>query len=189
MTRSLKIALAAGTAALLAGCAQSASIPHNYVADTYDFTYLGYAAGRGGMLTEVVGNPFDAPKPAVDTAVTETLEASHFGPRLPFFTEPPADYRPSYRTVVLFNPAPGADAARLCGQPNQPQAPRDGRVGVLAAFCSGSDRINSAGGSVAGAQGPDDPAFRGLLRQVSLALFPVPAADQIRGSGDHFRVR
>lgn len=187
MKRSRNIALAAGLAALLAGCAQSASVPHTYVDGAYRPSYLGYAASRGGMMTEVVGNPFAAPKPALDAAVTETLQASHFGPELPFFTEPPEGYSSYYRVVVLLNPAPGAAPSRLCEQPAQPQSPAGGRVGVLAAFCNGPYRITSAGGSIAAAQGPDDPAFRGLLRQVAVLLFP-PRPDDQRNDRDILRV-
>jgi hypothetical protein len=178
----------AGVAALLAGCAQSASIPHSYVDGAYRPSYLGYAAGRGGMMTEVVGNPFAAPKPALDAVVTEILETSHFGPELPFFTEPPADFRSDYRVVVLLNPAPAAAPSRLCEQPAQPQNPRGGRVGVLAAFCNGPYRITSAGGSIAGAQGPDDPDFRSLMRQVAVLLFPPQPADQRGRDRGIFRV-
>lgn len=180
MRRAKTIALAAGMAALLGGCTESATIPHHYVYDAYRPSYLGYAASRGGMLTQVIGNPFDAPKSTVDAIVTETLEANHFGPDLPFFTEPPPDFRSTYHVVVLFNPAPGAAPSRLCGDPHQPQEPRSGRVGVLAAFCDGDYRITSAGGSIDGVEGPNDPAFRVLLRQIGLLLFPPAPGDMRR---------
>lgn len=163
---------------VLGACASAPTMRYTYVDPAYRPSYLGYAAGRGGMLTEIIGNPFDAPKPAVDAVVTETLENNHFGPRLPFFTEPPPDFRSTYRVVVLFNPSEGAAPAQLCSRSDQPQNPRGNQVGVLAAFCDGPYRITSAGGSIPGARGPDDPAFRALLRQTALLLFPPAPGDQ-----------
>ena len=167
-------ALAAG----LAACAGTPSIGYTYISDNYRPQDLGYAAARGGMLTEVTGNPFDAPKAALDSRVTETMEQAHFGPELDFFTEPPEGYSSAYRVVVLFNPAPGANGAKLCSDPARPQAKRDGSVGVLASLCSTDTRINTASGSLAGATGPDDPAFQDFLRQLSLQLFPPRFHDQ-----------
>ena len=178
MTRLTSLAVAAAAASFLAACAASPTLPHNYVYDGYRPAYLGYSADRGGLLTEVIGNPFEAPKTELDTAVTETLSQRSFGPQLDFFTEPPEGYRSAYHVVVLFNPAAEAAPAGLCRNPSQPQTTRPGEVGVLAAFCSGDRRITSAGGSVAGASGPDDPAFRKLMGQVAALLFPSRPGDR-----------
>jgi hypothetical protein len=164
--------------ALLAGAALSACaggtpvISYSYVVEHYDPEMLGYPASRGGLYTEVVGNPFKADKAALDTRVTEAFEAAHFGPPLDFVTEKPAADA-AYHVVVLFNPARHANAARLCSSADRPQASRaPGEVGVMAAFCSSGSRISSTVGRVGGAQGPDDPAFGRLLAQVGLSLFP-----------------
>lgn len=174
----------AGAATLLAGCAGTATLPHHYVYDGYRTSYLGYSADRGGLLTEIVGNPFPAPKTAVDDAVTETFGQRGFGPKLDFFTVPPEGYSSAYRVVVLFDPAEGAAPARLCRDPFQPQVQRPGKVGVLAAFCSGDRRITSAGGSIDGAGGPDDPAFRKLMSQVAALLFPSRPGDRSPNDGN-----
>ena len=180
--------LAAG---LLAACAGTSQIGYTYVSDNYSMNYLRYAAGRGGMLTEVVGNPFAADKAALDRRVTESFETAHFGPELPFFTEPPADYSSSYKVVVLFDAAPSANAARLCGDAERPQRTAgdgSGTVYVLAAFCSADTRVTSAGGSVA-ASGPDDPGFRSFMNQLSLQLFPPQAPDRNDRDSDFFSKR
>ena len=171
---SLGLLLSAG----LAACSDAPVIAYSYVSDSYRPQELSYAAARGGMLTEITGNPFDAPKAALDSRVTETMEQAHFGPELDFFTEPPEGYSSAYRVVVLFNPAPGANGAKLCSDPARPQAKRDGSVGVLASLCSTDTRINTASGSLAGAPGPDDPAFQDFLRQLSLQLFPPQFQNQ-----------
>ena len=171
-TGTLAALVGGGMAAGLAACGGAPTIAYTYTSDNYSPRDLGYAAARGGMLTEVTGNPFDAPKAALDERVTRTMEESHFGPELDFFTEPPEGYSSAYRVVVLFNPAPGANGAKLCSSPARPQAQREGSVGVLASLCSTDTRINTAGGSLAGATGPDDPAFQHFMRQLSLELFP-----------------
>ena len=172
---------------LLAACANNASLPHHYVYEGYRPSYLSYAAGRGGMPTEVVGNPFNAPKPQFDAAVTDILENNHFGPELPFFTEPPEGFSSVYHVVVVFDPPIGAAPSLVCADPNLPANPRPGEVSVLAAFCSGDRRITSAGGSVSGARSPDDPAFQGLMRQVATLLFP-PRSPDINDRDNSFTV-
>ena len=178
----------AGAAILIAGCAETATLPHHFVYDGYRTSYLNYAAGRGGLLTEVVGNPFQAPKTAVDDAVTETFGQRGFGPKLDFFTVPPEGYSSAYRVVVLFDPADGVAPSRLCRDPFQPQVQRPverpGKVGVVAAFCQNDRRITPAGGSIDGAGGPDDPAFRKLMSQVAALLFPSRPGDRSPNEGN-----
>ena len=166
---SLGLLLSAG----LAACSGAPVIAYTYVSDSYQPQELSYAAARGGMLTEITGNPFDAPKTALDSTVTTAMEQSHFGPELAFFTEPPEGYSSAYRVVVLFNPARNANGAKLCSSPERPQEERQGSVGVLASLCSTDTRINTAGGSLEDATGPDDPAFAHFMRQLSLELFPA----------------
>ncbi len=180
MTKFARLALALGAAALLSACAGQPVISHGHVVEYYEPQMLGYPASKGGMYTEVTGNPFQGEKAVLDRQVTEAFEVAHFGPKLAFFTERPTDYSPAYRTVVLFNPAPNANAERLCSSPDRPQAPRaKGEVGVMAALCSSESRLTSASGYVTGAQGPDDPAVGGLLRHLGLSLFPP--APGVRG--------
>jgi hypothetical protein len=147
-------------------------INYSYVAENYEPEMLSHPASRGGLYTEVVGNPFEADKATLDSRVTEAFEAAHFGPRLDFVTEQPPEHS-GYRVVVLFDPAPHANAAHLCSKPDRPQSSRaPGKVGVMAAFCLSESRLTSAVGRIDGAEGPDDPAVRQLMTQVGLALFP-----------------
>ncbi len=184
--------LAAGAALMLNACADMAVLDNSYVSDAYNPYLLSYAAKRGGMMTEIVGNPFDAPKEEVDRLVTETFRDNHFGPELDFIATPSGvatgDNREAFRVVVLFNPAAYANPARLCELPARPQEPVPDRVAVLAAFCSTDTRVTSAAGSVTGVSSPEDPAFERLIRQLSLELFPPrsPNSRGDRGGGDFF---
>ena len=45
----------------------------------YSPTVLNYAATHGGILVEVVGNPFDAPSDDLEHAITGAMRGSHFG--------------------------------------------------------------------------------------------------------------
>jgi hypothetical protein len=180
MSKLGRLAWAALIGSVLLGCAGTYVRPayvRNPGALIDPIRSLSYAAGQGGMLTEIHGNPFNAPEEELNRAVTETLESSHFGPDLPFFTTPPDGYSSAYRVVVLFSPGPGAAASKLCEDSNQPTAERTGFVDVMVAYCSNDTRLTSTQGSVAGATGPNDPAFRDLMSQIGLELFPPRIPD------------
>lgn len=152
----------------------------------YDAWTLNYVASRGGMLTQVVGNPFAVPKQEVEAVVTRIFTRDHPGPRFPFFTEPPDDYISPYRVVVLFNPARNANVSRLCERPQQPTWGRDGVVEVTAVLCTSERVVTKASGAVLGASGPQDPRFEDLMQQVVVLLLPVdtPKPDGGRGEFD-----
>lgn len=172
-SRLLLVLFAAGT---LAACAGASMVQPAIVTATYDPSVLQYIASRGGLPTEVVGNPFNAPDEQVHSVVRETMARSHFGPKFPFLAEKPQGFASSYRMVVVLNPAPGGAAYhKLCAGTAASQAggPATGEVRVAAALCAGDRMITSTKGRVAGARGPQDPAFVGLIAQVSHALFPL----------------
>ena len=50
----------------------------------YTPTVLNYAATHGGMLTQVVGNPFDVSKEELERRITQVMARSHFGPDVRF---------------------------------------------------------------------------------------------------------
>ena len=172
MTTFARLTLALAAAPLTA-CAGQTVISNAHKEEYYEQRMLAYPASRGGMYTEVTGNPFQGEKAALDREVTEAFEDAHFGPDLTFVTELPGDGAPNFRTVVLFNPARNANPKRLCTSTDRPQTPRPaGEVHVMGALCNGDTRLTSATGLVTGATGPQDPAVRKLLRQFGLSLFP-----------------
>ncbi len=180
-------AVLALAALALAACETGVIVTNEYVTPAWYPGYLSYTAGRGGMLVEVIGSPFEnVPQEQLEAVVAEVMEGSHFGPEMPFFTEPPEGFNSPMRLRVLMNPAAATSGKLLCENPNQPQQKQAGRTSALAAFCLLEDRLSTARGIVAEAKGPQDPRFKALMRQLSVLLFPGTNAKP-GGSGDSFR--
>ena len=190
MTQTLRLAASRAAPlaalALVAGCAGAPGIRPDNVSSAYTPDILNYSAGKGGMLTEVIGNPFVAPKSELDAAVVETAQKSHFGQKIPFFTQAPEDYTSPYRVVFAMNPAKGTSAYTLCegGAETRPRQPSESDR-VSAALCARETVVSSVRGSVAGPLGPRDPAFLNLIAQLTHALFP-PSSPERRGRSSHF---
>ncbi len=139
----------------------------------YTPTVLNYASTHGGILIEVVGNPFEVPKEELDRAVARIMAGSHFGPNVAFVTEPPEDFRSPYRVVLLFDARPGMSAHALCGS-GVDTVPREtgGKLRVHAVLCARDAPLTAVSGSVSGDVGLDDSRFRKLLGQITINLFP-----------------
>ena len=163
-------ALAAGILALAAGC----TLPTTYKWDWQQWNpdKLGYAAGQGAVLTEIRGNPFDAPKSDVDAVITETMYKSHFGPPVPFVTQAPQDYKSPYRVVILFDPDETLNSDKLCKETPQPGPSDPGLIRIAAAFCAQDIHETSVWGSVGRTADPNDPQFKALIRSMTTQLFP-----------------
>ena len=167
----------------LAACAGSiVDTPYN---GTYDPSVLRYVAGKGDLYTQIVGNPFNASKDKVESVVTGTMFGAHFGPDVRFSTKRDPDNTSPYSVVLLFNPAPSVTAIQLCEAPDPQLAmAASGQMRVMLAFCSAGYRESSVTGRVAGVTDPDDPAFRGLIRQMTGQLFPLQNPDPNGGGAD-----
>ncbi len=151
----------------------------------YTPTVLNYASTHGGILIEVVGNPFEASKEELDRAVTGIMAGSHFGPNVAFVTEPPEDFRSPYRVVLLFDSRPGISSYALCRYDVEAAPPEaGGKLRVHAALCARDAPLTAVRGSVGGDVGLDDARFRKLLGQITINLFPAYNPD--RESGGRF---
>lgn len=156
-----------------AACSTNTTVlsPTNFYA-AYTPTVLNYVSTRGGMLTEVSGNPFDVPQEELEQAITQSMRGSHFGPTVDFITKPPDDYTSPYRVVMVFDAAPHHTEAKLC-RFNHGIGPQTGdRVRVHAALCAKESPLTSVSGSIPEASGPVDPRFQHLIRQITTNLFP-----------------
>lgn len=187
MTTRARTLLLACTAGLLAACSGMVVTSPAYINPNYDPSILAYAAKEGPVYTEIIGAPFPGEEDRVANIVTETLrEAQLTGRRLEFTTDPAlASQRSPFRTIVLFNPAPGAASGKICSNSDQPRVEgKDDRVSVMVAYCNGGDAVSSVTGWTR-ADGPDSPQFAKLFKQVSLEIFPSRAIYS-RSDGGNF---
>ncbi len=149
----------------------------------YTPTVLNYASTHGGILTEVMGNPFEVSKEELDRAVTRIMAGSHFGPNVAFVTEPPEDFRSPYRVVLLFDSRRGISPSALCGYDAEASPPETGgKLRVHAALCARDAPLTAVRGSVGGDVGLGDARFRKLLGQITTNLFPAYNPDRKRDS-------
>jgi hypothetical protein len=188
MTKKLRVAGSTIVLAFVAGCAGTPTVQPGSSSAGYTPDILNYSAAKGGMLTEVIGNPFAHPKAELDAAVTETAAKSHFGQKVPFFTQAPEEYTSPYRVVFAMNPVRGTSAYNLCAGTTETRArtPKESDR-VEAALCAREVVITSVKGSVAGPLGPRDPAFLSLIAQMSQALFPINSPERLVGP-DNFNL-
>jgi hypothetical protein len=166
-------ATAAAAAVLVAGCAGIDRVtedPPSLIYSLQDFA----AAGDGrDFRVDIQGNPFAVDQQSFDRAVTDAMQGHHFGPRTHFTTTPNDTSKPGYRVVMVFNPATPFPNSVLCLGQRFPTLPPNGGTPVhaQAAFCSGGV-ATSLSAYLGQAQGPDDPAFRRLVGDMTLSLFP-----------------
>ncbi|HEY5597779.1 MAG TPA: hypothetical protein VIK47_03140 [Kiloniellales bacterium] len=167
--------LAVFALAALAACAGTSGVQPANVTAAYERGIMGYMASRGGLPTEVWGNPFKAPDEQVHAAVRQTMERSHFGPDFPFLAEKPQGFASPYRMVVVLDSKTTYAYHQICAGVSPPSGPKGdgGNVRVAAALCAGDSMVTGTAGWASGVGGPDDPAFVALIAQVTHELFPL----------------
>jgi hypothetical protein len=178
----LLLAMALGAALLWASSVRAGGVSTNSssITGSYSPSTLGYIAAKGGMPTEIIGNPFAVPKDELEAIVNQVLERSHPGPRFPFFSEVPPGVPSPYRVVILLNQPGTHSGPRLCRDSYRLRAEEvataapggPGEVRVVAAFCAREIHISSVRGVASGVHTPQDGSFRRLLSQVGHALLP-----------------
>jgi hypothetical protein len=144
------------------------------VSPSYKAGEFGYAGARGAIRVIVAGDSLDAGADRLGKAVTDAMQGRHWGPRTNFTTSPGPGVRPSYRVIMMFNPAPTMVGMRLCREDPSTLPvvrPANGIV-LFSAFCRGGESMTEIKGRIAGAAGLDNPAFAELVGQVTHALFP-----------------
>ncbi len=152
------------------------------VTPTYSPGEFAYAAAGRDLHVVIVGNPFGGDQAAFEAAVTDAMQGRHWGQPTNFTTTPGEDARPSFRVVLIFDPPVGMNAARQCREEALAvqTVPADDEIQLSGAFCSGDNARTRIRGRVSGAAGPQDPAFRELVGQVTNGLFP-PTRNRHRG--------
>jgi hypothetical protein len=172
---------------LLAACAPgNVRLSQQYVLTTYSPGEFAHAAAGRDLGVVVAGNPFGGgDQETFARQVTDAMQGQHWGQPTNFTATPGPSARGIYRVVMLFGPPPSANVARLCGADLASLAnQRQGEgIELMAAFCRDDTTRTGITGNISGASGPDDPAFRALVGQVTNGLFP-PERDRERDRGD-----
>ncbi|MCK5274808.1 MAG: hypothetical protein KAR37_09195 [Alphaproteobacteria bacterium] len=162
-------------ALVVAACAAGGvRLTQQEIAPTYSPGEFAYAGAGRDMRVVVVGNPFGGDRAAFESAVTDAMQGRHWGQRTNFTTTPGPSAYARYRVVLLFDPPRSLNGARLCREdPSALPSESTGEGIVLfAAFCRGKRTRTEIKGLILSAAGPDDPAFRELVGQVTNGLFP-----------------
>jgi hypothetical protein len=129
---------------------------------------------RGAIRVIVAGDGLGADAVKLGGAVTDAMRGRQRGPRTNFTTLDNPGFRPSYRVVMLSNPAPRMVGTRLSREDPATLpvvAMKDGKV-LFSAFHRGGEYMTEIEGHIAGANGLDNPAFGELVGQVTHAPFP-----------------
>jgi hypothetical protein len=164
---ALAIALAV---AGLTGCTEGVIYnSHQYLSGTA--LYVGHIGGSN-LPTVIRGNPSALPKADFDQIVRDDMKGSNFGRPITFVAGPDNPPFPGYRMVLIFN-GPVAGQSQLCkdmisggGGPSP-----EGRIELVAAFCSGDRPVSALAGGIGEIADPKDPRFRAFLRMVGMRLF------------------
>ncbi|HEX9769915.1 MAG TPA: hypothetical protein VGA50_12145 [Kiloniellales bacterium] len=172
------VALAGATAA----CANSGVVlsPTSYYG-AYTPSVLNYSATSGGILVEVVGNPFDAPQGDLERAITGAMTGAHFGPHVDFVTTAPEGFRSPYRIVLVFDPAQNYTAYKLCSETQSIEPGTGDTVKAHAALCADYKPLTGVTGSAGSVSGPGDRQFRQLISQITTNLLPPYNPDRRDG--------
>jgi hypothetical protein len=175
--RARRIAVAGGAVMavglLLTAPAQAFKISYQQLSPNYDPSELFYAGDDRDFWTIILGNPFNAPKPAVDRSILDAMASTRWGKRTNFTTTPDDTARRAYRIIVLINGAT-ATGYQICAYyPDRPLGPGryGGEISVVATYCRGESPLTQATGTV-DATGPDDPDLRQFIRQLMVNLLP-----------------
>lgn len=180
MTARLSMTLIGGVSLALGACADATVVQPPYITSSYDPTLLSSAAGYGEIPLEVRGNPFDVPKSELDAVVTSAVDRNTFTPALSFTTSPAEETSSPYKLIVFFNPAPNAQAHKICYDQEQPTAPYEVGVKAMVVFCTSAYRVSSTVASSDGVTSPGDLGFRKLLQQSIAEILP-PRRPDING--------
>lgn len=168
------VAIATGALALSA-CAGQVQTGFGDITPFYDRSVVTHASSGGAFPLVVHGNPFPGlpQREAVET-VARDMRLPGWFPQVPFAPAPVASApRGDYRLVLVFNPAHPVSGADACGDLSQvPVTSRpSGETTLRAAFCTRDEPISETRGRAAAA-GPGTPAFRQLLDQIAVTIFP-----------------
>ncbi|WP_029008051.1 hypothetical protein [Azospirillum halopraeferens] len=169
------LVLPALCAITLWGCA-GGRVVADHPAPAYTPGEVAYAASDRDLAVVLHGAPPGTDPATLGPAVTAAMQGRIMGVRTNFTTTPGESARPDYRVVMAFNPVEPLLSSALCASgpvPTRAPAAAGGGLVVEAAFCRGGGALTAARGTLESSAGPDDPEFRGLIGDITFALFPA----------------
>lgn len=181
------IAAALLAAGGLAACAGAPMVGKADTAPTYDRTELAaVSSGVNELRVVVQGDPFGAGEAATADATVAAMQGNVIGIPARFAVDPAQESSPPTRVVVYFNPRNMRNSESICA-PDGPVAggrSTDGTLRVRAAWCQTNFMKSSVSGRIGDANGLDSEAFRKLMSQTTLALFPPKDLNKKMGDRD-----
>jgi hypothetical protein len=168
---------------LLAACSDG-GIPiasESRIESRYHLGDLSYIAAGKDLKTDVLGNPFNSDQATFAAVVADHLQGINPGPDIHFTPTPAPTAREPYFVRLAFNGPSASNGTQLCGTAPEvaPSSAPSGAVRVIGAFCRGNQPMTYASARSGGITDMNDPAFRRLVRQVGLLLFPTHNPEDI----------
>lgn len=169
---------------LLAVCSCSGSVPiasEHKIESRYHIQDLSYIAAGHDLKTDVLGNPFNVDQQLFGHTVASHLQGVNPGPEINFTTTPGPEARAPYFVRLVFNGPSASGGAALCAAAPAvaPAVSPTGNVRVLGAFCRGDQPMTYVAARSGSITDMNDPAFRALVRQVGVMLFPLRNPEDI----------
>jgi hypothetical protein len=167
---------------LIAGCAGEPEVYAIVQDRAYSPSEFRHASQNKDFPTLFEGAAFRAPRRVVWDAILDAMQPENwwysdiFTPRTRFADRPAVDGSP-YRVAVSVNPPPDSDPSGYCRVQDRPDTmnPEESTdsVTVRMAFCKDDAVLSVSRGTVEGIGGQDDPRFRKMITQMTMALFPA----------------
>ena len=159
----------------LTACAGATTVSRENIAHSYlpEELYV-VATGENELRTVIVGDPFDVPRDAFQSAVLAGLDGQNFGPRLNLSTDPKREDSRKRQVVIAFNLTNIKQADALCAGAAETAKVANTNSGltVTGVYCAGDHYLTQATARSAAVSGPDSVQFRRLMTQLAIALFP-----------------
>lgn len=132
-----------------------------------------FAQSSSPLLVEIHGRPFLDDDADLQEAITEAMtEAATWSSTARFTTDPASAANPFFRVIMTFNGPSGLSGAEQChgrAQGGEPLA--NGRISVLATFCSSDQVLANVQGRLRRSEGTVDRRFLALIQQITRDMF------------------
>lgn len=140
----------------------------------YDFGELQYYNGDKEMAVDVFNPPFADKTANQDIALS--MRGRNRGARIAFTAEPGPLTPKQTKIIIAFNQKPSDDGYAFCsGQaPQRTGKPADGPMLMVMVYCKRNAFVSSVRARMPEPTSVDEPAFQGMLAEVTRRLLPRP---------------